>query len=118
MARLKMFVSFDYETDFRLKGNLVARTERPDSPFSVAELTLCGTALRGDAAPENGADFLARFDPDSKHTLIDLGEMEEELGALLGRETLIGSWDAIERSDNPYRRASAREAAQTVYGAA
>ena len=84
----------------------------------ITELTLCGRALRGDAAPENGVDFLARFDPDAKHTLIDLGDMEEELGALLGRETHIGSWDAIERSDNPYRREAAREAAQAVYDAA
>ena len=84
----------------------------------ITELTLCGRALRGDAAPENGVDFLARFDPDSKHTLIDLGEMEEELGALLGRETFIGSLEAIERSDNPYRRESIMEAAQTVYDAA
>jgi len=84
----------------------------------ITELTLCGTALRGDAAPENGLDFLARFDPDSKHTLIDLGDMEEELGALLGRETLIGSWDAIERSRNSHRRESVREAAQTAYGPA
>ena len=83
----------------------------------ITELTLCGTVLRGDAAPENGVDFLARFDPATRHTLIDLGEMEEELGALLGRETLIGSWEAIERSDNPYRREAAREAAQTVYDA-
>ena len=97
---------------------MVAQTERADSPFSVAELTLCGTAQRGDAAPENGADFLARFDPDAKHTLIDLGYMEDELGALLGRETHIGSWDVIERSDNPYHREAVREAAQAVYDAA
>lgn len=84
----------------------------------ITELTLCGRALRGDAAPENGVDFLARFDPDAKHTLFNLDDMEEELGALLGRETHIGSWDAIERSDNPYRRATVREAAQAVYGAA
>ena len=84
----------------------------------ITELTLCGTALRGDAAPENGVDFLARFDPDAKHTLIDLGYMEDELGALLGRETHIGSWDAIERSDNLYRREAIMEAAQAVYDAA
>ena len=84
----------------------------------ITELTLCGTALRGDAAPENGVDFLARFDPAARHTLFKLDDMEEELGALLGRETHIGSWDAIERSRNSYRRASVREAAQTVYGPA
>ena len=86
--------------------------------WMITKLTLCGRALRGDAAPENGVDFLTRFDPGAKHTLFDLDEMEEELGALLGCETHIGSWDAIERSDNPYRRKAVQEAAQAVYDAA
>ena len=40
MAKLKMFVSFDYETDLSLKGNLVAQAELPDSPFSVTDVSL------------------------------------------------------------------------------
>ena len=40
MAKMKMFVSFDYETDLSLKGNLVAQAERPDSPFSVTDVSL------------------------------------------------------------------------------
>ena len=40
MAKLKMFVSFDYETDHSLKGDLLAQAERPDSPFSVTDVSL------------------------------------------------------------------------------
>ena len=40
MAKLKMFVSFDYETDLSLKGNLVAQAELSDSPFSVTDVSL------------------------------------------------------------------------------
>ena len=40
MAKLKVFVSFDFETDHSLKGDLVAQAERPDSPFSVTDVSL------------------------------------------------------------------------------
>lgn len=84
----------------------------------IMELALCGSALRGGSAPENGVDVLARFGPDAEHTLLDLDDMEQELGALLGRETHIGSWEAIERSKNPHRRKAALESARVIYDAA
>lgn len=84
----------------------------------ITKLATCGSALRGDAAPENGVDVLARFGPDAEHTLFDLDDMEQELGALLGRETHIGSWEAIERGRNPHRRKAALESAQVIYDAA
>ena len=40
MAKTKIFVSFDYETDFSLKGNLLSQAGRHDSPFSVADFSL------------------------------------------------------------------------------
>ena len=40
MAKSKVFVSFDYETDHSLKGDLIAQAERPDSPFSVTDVSL------------------------------------------------------------------------------
>ena len=40
MAKLKVFVSFDFETDHSLKGDLVAQAERLDSPFSVTDVSL------------------------------------------------------------------------------
>lgn len=84
---------------------------------SITELATCGSALRGSAAPANGVDVLVRFGPDAKHTLLDMDDMEQELGALLGRETHIGSWEAIERSRNPHRRRAALESARVIYDA-
>lgn len=85
--------------------------------WRITELATCGSALRGSATPENGVDVLARFGPDAKHTLLDMDDMEQELGALLGRETHIGSWEAIERSRNPHRRRAALESARVIYDA-
>lgn len=40
MAKTKVFVSFDYETDHSLKENLIAQAKRQDSPFSVTDVSL------------------------------------------------------------------------------
>ena len=40
MAKSKVFVSFEYETDLNLKENLVAQAKLPDSPFSVTDVSL------------------------------------------------------------------------------
>ena len=40
MAKKKVFVSFDYETDLDLKENLIAQAKRQDSPFSVTDVSL------------------------------------------------------------------------------
>ena len=40
MAKTKIFVSFDYETDFGLKETLIGQARQADSPFSVADFSL------------------------------------------------------------------------------
>ena len=40
MAKSKVFVSFEYDTDLNLKENLVAQAKLPDSPFSVTDVSL------------------------------------------------------------------------------
>ena len=40
MAKIKVFVSFDYETDFKLKETLIGQARLPDSPFSVTDFSL------------------------------------------------------------------------------
>lgn len=40
MAKTKIFVSFDYETDLSLKGDLLSQAGRHDSPFSVTDFSL------------------------------------------------------------------------------
>jgi hypothetical protein len=40
MAKNKVFVSFDYDHDNSLKGDLIAQSRRPDSPFSLVDSSL------------------------------------------------------------------------------
>ena len=37
MAVKRVFISFDYDHDNDLRGNLVAQTKNPDSPFSIRD---------------------------------------------------------------------------------
>ena len=86
--------------------------------WRITELALFGSVLRDDFTPESDVDALARFGPDAEHTLYDLYDMEQELAAAFGRKTHIGSWEAIERSENPYRRKDVLGSAQVIYDAA
>jgi hypothetical protein len=40
MAKTKVFVSYDYEHDLDMKNNLITESKRPDSPFSINDLSL------------------------------------------------------------------------------
>ena len=37
MARMRVFISFDFDNDKDLPGNLVAQSNNPDSPFSIVD---------------------------------------------------------------------------------
>ena len=37
MAAKRVFISFDYDHDNDLRGNLVAQAKRPESPFSIRD---------------------------------------------------------------------------------
>ena len=40
MNKRKVFISFDYDNDKDLPGNLVAQAKRPDSPFSISDMSV------------------------------------------------------------------------------
>jgi len=40
MAKTKVFLSYDYEYDSDMKGNLVAQSKYSDSPFSINDYSL------------------------------------------------------------------------------
>ena len=84
----------------------------------ITALALFGSVLRDDFTAESDVDMLARFGPDAEHTLMDLDDMEQELGAMLGRKVDLVSWTAVERSENPHRRKAILESTQVVYDAA
>lgn len=44
----RVFVSFDYDTDNDLRGNLIAQAKRPDSPFTISDQSLPGAVHDGN----------------------------------------------------------------------
>ena len=40
MVMKRVFISFDFDNDADLRGNLVAQSERRDSPFSIQDCSL------------------------------------------------------------------------------
>jgi len=40
MAKSKVFLSFDYDNDKKLKGSFISQAKHPDSPFSIADFSL------------------------------------------------------------------------------
>ncbi len=51
----------------------------------IRRLSLFGSTLEGTAGPDSDVDLLVEFLPDAVPDLLQLVEMEEELGARLGR---------------------------------
>ena len=45
MAKIKVFISFDYQHDLDMKNNLIKQSQRQDSPFSVNDISLNGKML-------------------------------------------------------------------------
>lgn len=60
----------------------------------VAQLRLIGSVARGDATESSDVDFLARFEPG--RTLMDHGELIEDLRELLGTAVDVIDADALE----------------------
>jgi predicted nucleotidyltransferase len=74
--------------------------------WKVTELALFGSVLRDDFGPDSDVDILVSFAPDAHWGLFDLVQMEQELGAVLGRDVDLVSRRALEQSENHIRRKS------------
>jgi hypothetical protein len=69
--------------------------------WRIRELSLFGSALRGDFRPDSDLDFLVSFEPEAGWDLWDMVAMREELMSIVGREVDIVVREALR---NPYRR--------------
>lgn len=85
--------------------------------WGVAELAIFGSALRPDFGPHSDIDFLITFKANSKRTLFDLTNMQDELQEIFGRGVDLVARPALEASRNYVRRKSILESAKTVYAA-
>ena len=84
--------------------------------WKVAELGLFGSVLRPDFGPESDVDVLVTFAPDSRRSLFDLVEMQEELASLFGRRVDLLTRPGVEQSRNKSRRKEILETARAIYG--
>ena len=85
--------------------------------WQIVELALFGSVLRDDFRPDSDVDVLVRFDPQARHTLFDLAQMQDDLSGLLGREADLIERVAVERSPNYIRRKAILQSAETIYAA-
>ena len=80
--------------------------------WKVTELGLFGSVLRDDYRASSDVDVLVQFDEDSEWSLGDFVEMQDELGAMVGRKV-----DLVEKQGlvNPFRRHSILTTRQVIY---
>ena len=83
--------------------------------WKIREFSLFGSVLRDDFKPESDVDVLVTFDEDARHTLFDLGHMENELKEILGRNVDLVSRRGIETSRNYLRRNAILNSAELIY---
>jgi len=80
----------------------------------IRELSVFGSALRDDFRPDSDIDVLVVFDPAAPWSLLDLVDLQRELGELLEHPV-----DLVEKSAlrNPFRRQSILASRKVVYAA-
>lgn len=86
--------------------------------WNISEFAVFGSVLRQDFGPDSDIDVLVTFAPNTKWSLLDHVEMQDELSALLGRSVDLVSKRGIERSRNAIRRKEILGSAEVVYAAA
>jgi uncharacterized protein len=80
--------------------------------YGVKELSVFGSAARGEMRPDSDLDILVEFLPESKIGW-EFFELEEELTRVLARKVDLGS----KRSLKPWVRADALRDARIIYAA-
>jgi|SRR3990172_4789931 len=102
----------------KVNGNL----ELPDDALAefcrkwrITEFALFGSVLTEEFRPDSDVDVLVRFEPDAPWDLWDIPTMQEELRAMFGREVDLVDKDAVEQSQNPFRRRGILRNARVVY---
>jgi predicted nucleotidyltransferase len=75
--------------------------------WKITEFALFGSATRPEEFREDSdVDVLVRFTPDAKWTMFEWVTMEQELGAIFSRPVDLVEREAVEQSDNRFRRPS------------
>ena len=81
--------------------------------YQVQELSLFGSAARGEMRPDSDIDLLVEFLPDAQVDLVDYAGLMLDLSELLGRKVDLVSKNGLK----PLIRDSVLEEARLVYAA-
>ena len=81
----------------------------------ICHLGVFGSAVRDDFGPGSDVDILVEFDQEYKPGLMELVEMQEELGWILGRKVDLVERKAVEKSENYIRREHILKSVEPVY---
>lgn len=79
----------------------------------VRELSLFGSAVRGELGPDSDLDILVAFEPDARIGFLTMGRIARELSELLGRPVDLVPKDGLK----PGIRASVLAEAETLVAA-
>lgn len=90
---------------------IVAFTHR----WNLTEFSLFGSVLRDDFHSDSDIDVLVEFPPDSKATLFDMVDMQDELIEIFGRPVDLLTRYGVEQSPNPFTRKYILEGSQVIY---
>jgi len=85
--------------------------------WQVSELALFGSVVREDFGPDSDVDVLIQFQPQARHTLLDMARMEEELRRIFGRDVDLVERSAVEQSRNHFRRKAILQSAESIHAA-
>jgi uncharacterized protein len=81
--------------------------------YKVRELSLFGSAARGEMGPESDIDLLVDYFPSARPSLFDLIGMTNELSDLLGRKVDLG----VKRALKPRCKDRILAEANVIYAA-
>lgn len=85
--------------------------------WKIKELGVFGSLLRSDFGPHSDIDFLAEFEDDDEWDLCDLGEMQDELGQIVGREVDLLEKAGVEASANRFLKKEILSTVERVHAA-
>lgn len=69
--------------------------------YHVKELSVFGSAARGDFRPESDVDFLVEFEPEARISLFDFCGLQAEFAKALRREVDLVSKRALKQHSRP-----------------
>jgi hypothetical protein len=76
--------------------------------YQVKELSVFGSAARGDMRPDSDIDLLVEFEPGARISLFRLDDLNEALEALLGRRVDLVTKPALRSLTRPRILAEAK----------